>query len=340
LVAHFLVPIEAQFDCAAGGGKRKLVRGFLGISETVMLSPEQVESYHKNGYLVVEDVIDPATVAELRRVTEDFVERARAVAASDGTFDLAEGHGPETPQLRRIKHPEAQHPVYDAVMRAPALLDIVEALVGPDVRFDHGKLNLKAPGPAGAAVEWHQDWAFYPHSNDDMLAVGVMLDDCDADNGPLLVVPGSHKGPVWDHHHDGRFCGALDPAAAGLDATRAVALTGRAGAISVHHVRLVHGSMENRSDRPRRLLLYSYAAADAWPLLGARGLALADLEEFDSRILRGQPTLAPRLTAVPVRLPLPPAAHEGSIFENQRPRYGRSFESSRSANQAPRSLQA
>ena len=69
----------------------------------------------------------------------------------------------------------------------------------------------------GAAVEWHQDWAFYPHTNDDILAVGVMLDDCTADNGPLLVVPGSHKGPIWDHHADGLFCGALNPAATDLD---------------------------------------------------------------------------------------------------------------------------
>lgn len=305
-----------------------------------MLRPDQVESYRENGYLVVEGLIDSATIAELRRATEDFVERARNVPVSDGVFDLAEGHGPENPQLRRIKHPEGQHPAYDAVMRAPALLDIVEALVGPDVRFDHGKLNLKSPGPTGAAVEWHQDWAFYPHSNDDMLAVGVMLDDSDADNGPLLVVPGSHKGPVWNHHYDGCFCGALDPGAAELDTAGAVAVTGPAGSITVHHVRLVHGSTENRSDRPRRLLLYSYAAADAWPLLGSRGLASVDMEEFDSRILRGQPTLAPRLAAVPVRLPLPPAAQEGSIFENQRPSYGRSFGTARAASQAPRSRQA
>ena len=305
-----------------------------------MLSPENVESYRENGYLVVEGALVSATVAELRRVTDGFVERARNVPASDGVFDLAEGHGPDDPQLRRIKHPETQHPAYDAVMRAPALLDIVEALVGPDVRFDHGKLNLKAPGAAGAAVEWHQDWAFYPHSNDDMLAVGVMLDDCDMDNGPLLVVPGSHKGPVWNHHHDGRFCGALDPAAANLDPAHAVALTGPAGSVSVHHVRLVHGSTENRSGRPRRLLLFSYAAADAWPLLGSRGQSAVDLDDFDSRILRGEATLAPRLAAVPVRLPLPPPANEGSIFENQRSSYGRSFGSLRAASQVPRSRQA
>ena len=44
----------------------------------------------------------------------------------------------------------------------------------------------------GSPVEWHQDWAFYPHTNDDLLAVGVMLDDMELENGPLLVLPGTH----------------------------------------------------------------------------------------------------------------------------------------------------
>ena len=46
----------------------------------------------------------------------------------------------------------------------------------------------------GSPVEWHQDWAFYPHTNDDMLAIGVLLDDCDLANGPMLVTPGTHIG--------------------------------------------------------------------------------------------------------------------------------------------------
>ena len=79
----------------------------------------------------------------------------------------------------------------------------------------------------GAPVEWHQDWAFYPHTNDGLAAVGIMLDDVDMENGPMLVVPGSHKGPVCDHHGpNGRFCGAIEPASlaqsgGGLDLSRA-----------------------------------------------------------------------------------------------------------------------
>ena len=84
-------------------------------------------------------------------------------------------------------------------------------LWGPDIRFDTAKLNMKSAG-FGAPVEWHQDWAFYPHTNDDLAAVGVMFDDMELENGPLMIVPGSHRGPVFDHHADGVFCGAMDPA--------------------------------------------------------------------------------------------------------------------------------
>ena len=63
----------------------------------------------------------------------------------------------------------------------------------------------------GAAIEWHQDWAFYPHTNDDLAAVGVMFDDMEIENGPLMIIPGSHRGPIFDHHADGVFCGAMDP---------------------------------------------------------------------------------------------------------------------------------
>src|SRR3546814_12432932 len=81
----------------------------------------------------------------------------------------------------------------------------------------------------GAAVEWHQDWAFYPHTNDDILAVGVIIDDMSEENGPLMVFPGSHRGPVHDHHADGVFAGAMSLAASGLDLRAAAPLPGPPG---------------------------------------------------------------------------------------------------------------
>jgi len=262
---------------------------------------------------VVPDILGPAEVEELRRVTDQFVHNARNVAANDDIYDLEESHSPGEPRVRRIKAPHLHDPAYARVARHPKIVEILHGLWGT-VRFDTGKLNMKSAG-YGAPVEWHQDWAFYPHTNDDLAAVGIMLDDMNMENGPMLVVPGSHKGPVWDHHGpDARFCGAIDPEHCGLDLSRARPCLGKAGSVTVHHVRAVHGSATNFSGRERRFLLYQYRAADAWPLLGFAG----GIDKFNELLLAGDPTIEPRLAAVPVRLPLPPAEYQGSIYENQR----------------------
>ncbi len=71
-------------------------------------------------------------------------------------------------------------------------------------------------------------------------------------------------------------------------------------------------SAGNVSDRPRRLLLFQFCAADAWPLMGVK-----DWDSFSNTFVRGEPTVVPRLEAVPVRIPLPPPERVGSIYEIQ-----------------------
>lgn len=287
-----------------------------------MLTEAQKAEYDRVGAIVVPDVLSAVEVAELRRVTDGFVERARKITAHDAIYDLEDSHTPAMPRVRRIKAPHLHDPAYAALLRHPGIIAVLQSLWGPDIRFDTAKLNLKSAA-FGAAVEWHQDWAFYPHTNDDLAAVGVMMDDMALENGPLLIVPGTHKGPVFDHHADGRFCGAMDPSKRDVDYAAAVPLTGRAGSITVHHVRAVHGSAPNRSNRDRRLLLFQFRAADAWPLLGFPG----SLEKYDSLMVAGTPAITPRMTAVPVRLPLPPADLQGSIYENQKALKNRFFAS-------------
>jgi phytanoyl-CoA hydroxylase len=285
-----------------------------------MIREADTAFYEERGYLVVQDVLSRSEVAELRRVADEFVEKARDVSAHDDIYDLEDGHAAAAPRVRRIKTPHLWHPAYAGMVRHPAILEVLKRLWGPSIRFDTSKLNLKAAG-YGAPVEWHQDWAFYPHTNDDLAAVGILIDDVDEANAPLMVIPGSHKGPILDHHENGVFCGAMDPARREVDYDAAVALTGPAGSITVHHVRAVHGSATNTSGRPRRLLLHQYRAADAWPLLALR----QDFDDFRSKLLCGEDTLEPRMERVPVRLPLPPATHQGSIYENQRARATRFF---------------
>ena len=286
-----------------------------------MLSSIERAAYRRDGFIMLPDVLTRDEVEALRRVTDELVHKARSVAANDDIYDLEDSHSPDEPRVRRIKTPHLHHAEYARAARHPRIVEVLADLWGT-VRFDTGKLNMKSAG-YGAPVEWHQDWAFYPHTNDDLAAVGIMLDDCDGENGPMMMIPGSHRGPIHNHHGpDGRFCGAIDPAACDLDVSRAVPCLGKAGSITVHHVRAVHGSATNFSGRERRLLLFQYRVADAWPLLGFPG----GIEKFDELLLVGAPTITPRLAPVPVRLPLPPAEYQGSIYENQRTTGRRFFE--------------
>lgn len=287
-----------------------------------MLSQQQIEQYHDTGYIVLPDMLDPPTLARARQVIAEFVENSAQTAEHTEIYDLEPSHTPEKPRVRRIKSPHKNHPLFWDICRDPKLVGVLQQLLGPSGARLHGsKINLKAP-QYGSPVEWHQDWAFYPHTNDDLLAVGVMLDDMLPENGPLMVIPGSHRGPVFDHHsEEGYFCGAMDPARGEVDLSKAVTLSGPAGSMSFHHVRAVHGSAQNTSQRPRQLLLYEYSAADAWPLLGVK-----NWEEFNSRLVSGGPIANPRMTSVPVRLPLPPSPRQGSIYENQTTAKRRFFE--------------
>ena len=277
-----------------------------------MLSREQLAAYERDGVLLVENIADEATLATMRRALADLIAKSASVAGHDDVYDLEPDHSAVRPRLRRIKQPHKHHPVFRDFCRSEPLLSILKQLLGPNIRMHNSKLNVKAPD-GGSPLEWHQDWAFHPHTNASLLAVGLMLEDCRMENGPMLVVPGSHgERTVHDHNADGRFCGAIDPKRVRLDYDKAIACMGRAGTISIHHTFSVHGSAANTSPNPRPFLLYEVMAADAWPLMGVR-----DLEEFDSRMICGEKTYCPRMEAVPVRLPLPAADNLGSIYENQ-----------------------
>lgn len=286
-----------------------------------MLTDDQKAFYDLNGYLMVDNVVSADQRRQLQTVTDALIEASRAVSESNEVYDLDKGHSADTPRLTRIKLPHKRDPIYHEVLTRSGVTQVLTDLLGPDTTLITSKLNTKAPG-GGAAVEWHQDWAFYPHTNDDLLAFGLLLEDVDVDNGPLMAIPGTHKGPILSHHMNGVFCGAIDPDDPLFERGKAVTLTGKAGSMTVHHARTLHGSAPNVSDRARKILFFELAKADAWPILGANSyihslgqrLFWQDLQD---RTITGQPCLIPRLENVPVVMPLPPAPDNTSIFKMQ-----------------------
>lgn len=289
------------------------------------LTSEQVRFYRENGYLVLENRVPIHLIESIRSEIARFSEEAAGLTESNDRLDLEDSHTPDDPRIRRIKLPHSISDVVRELMISDYILAPARDLIGPDLRLHTTKLNMKSAN-FGAAIEWHQDLAFYPHSNDDVLAIGVIIDDMQSENGPLMVFPGSHKGPIHDHHVDGVFAGAMDLAACGYDLADAIELTGPAGSISIHHGRIVHGSALNTSERDRRILFYEMMAADAFPIMGSM-TRFDSIDEYNQRMLCGTPTLQPRLADVPIRIPQPQPDENRSIYEIQSRLKHRAFKS-------------
>lgn len=234
-----------------------------------VLTQGQRDRFWRDGVLVMEDAVSAPELENLRAVFAGWVEESRRHETDYGEtldgrarFDLEPGHSARTPALRRVQSPEEVSDVYAGVMRHAHMVDAVAELIGPSIKFHHGKVNSKLPG-AATKVKFHQDFTFQPMSNDDMVTALLFVDDVTLENGPLEVVPGSHEGPLHSLWHDGIFTGTVADEVFEEHKESIVKCTGKAGSACLMHCSLLHGSAPNLSDRSRTLYIATYYAEDA-----------------------------------------------------------------------------
>ncbi len=280
------------------------------------LTGAQREFYAENGYLVVEDAVDAPLLERLRRDFAAWVEESRAHAdpwgdTLDGRprFDLEPGHGPDRPGLRRVNAPVEVSDAYLDAMRDSRMTDCVADLIGPNVKLHHTKINSKLPG-GHTEVKWHQDFPFTPHSNDDIVTALLMVDEVTEENGPLKVLPGSHRGPIHGLWHEGRFTGAVADAVAAECEPAARICAGPAGSVCLMHTRLLHGSAPNLSESPRTLFISVYTAEDALPCSPN-----PVPNRYEGLMVRGQRT--GRIRSMAFELELPQLPTTASFFDQQ-----------------------
>ena len=169
-----------------------------------MLTTQQVEQFNTRGYTVCPCFLSAAQVdallAETARAT-----RGHTLAEHDSErMEMEPEQAPEGTAVRRLYEPCSYYGVFEQLSEGETLLDCVEQLFGPNLLFHYSKLNMK-PAEVGSVVEWHQDLSYYPLTNTDSLAVLFYLDDTDAENGALQLLPNRHRDPRLGHSQDG-FC--------------------------------------------------------------------------------------------------------------------------------------
>ena len=280
------------------------------------LADAALREFRERGFLVLEDALDADQLAALRREVDRWVEESRGHDGPFGRmldgrarFDVEPGHCADRPALRRVASPTEISPAFDAAMRANRALDATGEIFGTGIRFHHAKINSKLPG-AETKVRYHQDFLFDPHTNDDLMTVLFFLDDVTLENGPLEVVPGSHRGTLHPLWHDGTFTGAVASDVETGCRENAVPCTGPAGSACLMHARLLHGSAANRSGRPRTLFIVAYAAADAVPLVPNH---VPSVHAGDMVLGREPGTVR----TVPFEMQLPDYPKSASFFDQQ-----------------------
>ncbi len=278
-----------------------------------VISQQQRDFYYDEGYLCFPGLIGENWLDPLRSALEKIIEATRSYTRSTRKVDIEPDHSADNPRLRRVAYLDEFDPIFWQLCADSVVLDIAADLLGPNIRFRELMMNFKwADG--GAEVKWHQDLVFYPHTHSGTLQFLLLLDGATADQGPLQVIPGSHKGEIFAHYDAERnWTGAISERdLAGVKVDQAVSLTGPPGTLSVHHSRTIHGSAINRSSTSRPAFVITYSAADAIPYTAPAYPSV----NYHTLVRGVQPHFAHHENLI---VPLPPDWSDGytSIFDHQ-----------------------
>jgi phytanoyl-CoA hydroxylase len=245
-----------------------------------MLSREQVEQYNAEGYTIYPELFTTYEVNELV-IEIERISAGNTLASHDETRVEMEPHQCQDGGLvRRIYEPCTHYAPFRDLSNSEKLLGCVEQLLGPDLEFHYSKINMKPPA-IGSVVEWHQDLAYYPLTSPDSVSILIYLDDAERSNGCLQVLPRRHRLPLMDHTRNGYFQGRITEE---LDGSQATPLEAPHGSVIFMHCMTPHTSVTNTSDRPRKTLILSYRASDAYPVYSGEGTVAA---EAHVRLVRG-----------------------------------------------------
>lgn len=223
------------------------------------ITAADVERFHEQGYLVVEDLLPAEWLEQIREEIADLHGRmAREPHPGVHVSWESEVDARVKERIKQLMHAEVISPTIDRFLRSDPVLQIVEALIGPEISLYHCKLLMKA-AKDGTVTPWHQDYAYWIADDNRPLMLNCMfqIDDSTLENGCLQMVPGSHRWSLQEHEREARPFGRFLP---GHFQARddAVPVPMRAGSAIFFGPMIIHGSDANRSDQERRACTIAY----------------------------------------------------------------------------------
>ena len=225
------------------------------------LTREQIDHFHRRGYVEIGPLLEPELVEALRRDYDRLFAEARRegdyrnLSIDDGQDEGAKRDAPE--QMLQIIGMCERSILFRRLLYHPPILDRVQDLIGPNIQLFHDQA-LNKPPRQGGPVFWHQDNAYWKCVPANLVSCWMTLDDVDASNGAMHLLPESHLAPAL--HERARQTGALLESSDGVDASRAAVVPLPAGGALLHHCQTLHYTPPNRTGRQRRAFVIHFMA--------------------------------------------------------------------------------
>ncbi|MGH7142876.1 MAG: phytanoyl-CoA dioxygenase family protein [Planctomycetota bacterium] len=198
------VPATAAAPAATGARAER--------TDRYLVSVEEYAAFRRNGFLVVKNLVPPEQIAELRQHTEDLMQgRLPEQSSQMQARDTGKDHGVltqglEAPPAHLTPEEKAQYflrihmlhrklELHERYLLQPRVLDVLEAIIGPDVLAMQTMLFLKPPGKPGQG--WHQDSYYIPTFPDTLCGAWIAIDDCDEYNGAMWFAQESNNEPIY-----------------------------------------------------------------------------------------------------------------------------------------------
>ncbi len=253
---------------------------------TLPMTDQAVQFYKENGFIVIENALNPAEVHQLTEETARLCRNEEGIIAGVDPADPSESDAEVMKRILCLHFPHKMSPTMFNFLKHDAYVDVLTNIIGPNVKAMQSMLFVKASGKPGQA--WHQDEDFIPTRDRSLTGGWIALDDATVENGCLWVIPKSHqRGLLFPQksHADSRFDCAHESYDYPWSDDDSVPVELKAGSIVFFNGYLLHRSLPNRAKTGfRRSLVNHYMSAESllpWvrPEEG-QGMALADYRDI------------------------------------------------------------
>lgn len=225
------------------------------------LSPQQMDQFHRDGYLVVPNFLTAQELAAVNNDIERVCGEHATMNKDSGGFNLEKVGGDAFDQTKNALRPGMLRKIQGAVFYVPAvqdvftshkMLDCMEDIMGPNVYYHSSKVMFK-PARGGSPKPWHQDAAYWANYEPNQVTVWIAIDDATEENGCVWAIQGSHKLGLVPHVHK-----ELQVPESEIDLKKAVPVPVRSGGLLIFHSLVLHMSKANTSDKSRCAIICDF----------------------------------------------------------------------------------